>query len=80
MEVCKSCDHNVAIECNGGCFFPYATPPCFRQAMESQTTGLHQLKAEIPRLKLKAEIARLKKELDLGHIDYSCFVNLVCEL
>jgi len=71
MEICKSCDHNVAIECNGGCFFPHATPPCFRQVMESQTTGLQHL---------QAEIARLKKELDLGHIDYSCFVNLVCEL
>lgn len=38
MEICKSCDHNVIIECAGGCFFPHNTPPCFRQVMASQTS------------------------------------------
>ena len=50
MEACKSCDHNVIIECDGGCFFPHNTPPCFRQAVESQTTVVQQLKAEIAAL------------------------------
>lgn len=50
MEICKSCDHNVTIECSGGCFFPHNTPPCFRQAIESQTTIIQQLKAEIAAL------------------------------
>jgi len=42
-DLCRSCDHNVIIECAGGCFYPHNTPPCFRQAVESQ----QQLKAEI---------------------------------
>ena len=55
MEICKSCDHNVKLECKGGCFSPHSTPPCFRQAMESQTTAVQQLKAEIA-----ATVAELK--------------------
>jgi hypothetical protein len=47
MNICESCDHNVIIECQGGCFYPHHTPPCFRQAIESQTTAVQQLKAEI---------------------------------
>lgn len=47
MEMCDTCDHNVKIECEGGCFFPHKNPPCFRQAMESQTTAVQQIKAEI---------------------------------
>ena len=47
MNICQSCDHNVMIECSGGCFYPHNTPPCFRQAIESQTTAVQQLKAEI---------------------------------
>ena len=47
MEVCKLCDHNVIIECSGGCFSPHNTPPCFRQAMESQLIVAQQLKDKI---------------------------------
>jgi hypothetical protein len=50
MNICESCDHNVIIECQGGCFYPHHTPPCFRQAIESQTTAVQQLKAEIAAL------------------------------
>jgi len=57
MEVCKSCDHNVIIECSGGCFSPHSTPPCFRQAMESQTTVVQQLKAEILALRKDGVVA-----------------------
>jgi len=31
MKVCESCDHNVQIECQGGCFHPHRTPPCYRE-------------------------------------------------
>jgi len=62
MEICKSCDHNVIIECSGGCFFPHNTPPCFRSAMDSQTTVVQQLKAEIE-AKI-SELTQSQKNID----------------
>ena len=34
MEICEMCDHNIKMECRGGCFAPHSTPPCFRQIRE----------------------------------------------
>ena len=62
MEACKSCDHNVIIECGGGCFFPHNTPPCFRQAVESQTTVVQQLKAEIRSVVERLSIAAFEND------------------
>lgn len=55
MKICKFCDHNVKLECQGGCFSPHKTPPCFRQTMESQTAVVQQLKAEISKVLSQSE-------------------------
>ena len=73
MEACKSCDHNVIIECRGGCFFPHNTPPCFRQAVESQTTVVQQrLYAEPSDIKTSDN----RKRWDFAAISMLILVNL----
>ena len=76
MNICESCDHNVIIECQGGCFYPHHTPPCFRQAVESQTTSVQQLKAEIRLLLTEIEY----DERGIGQITKGAIANKLREL
>ena len=53
--VCSSCDHNIILECHS--CFKKSGPPCFQKAMESQTTVVQQLKAEILSLRKDGVVA-----------------------
>jgi len=66
MVHCCKCDSGFEIDPDA-----VTCPKCATETGGTQPTDAQQL---------KAEIARLKNELDCDHIDYLCFINLVCSL